>query len=326
MKLDIIVPTRNRARQLTRLLDSIREADCPPGLEVTVIMVDNGSSDATKDAVLSAPPIFGRKPVYVFEPELGLAPAVNHALRVATGDLIGRLDDDERVADDWLTTVFNVFQDPSVAFISGPYKPDWGAPAPDWLPRTYPAVIGWIESGDKVLEYGPDYEGTMMGGNAVVRREWMDRVGPFDAELGRKGERLTAGEDADYHDRLIAAGARGYYTPALVIYHYIPPERLTKRYHRRWCFYRGMSVAYIDRVRQQPVSYVLGVPRYLFGTAARSVLFLVTRGWRRDANPEEVFTSELSLWDLTGFMYGRYFRRAPNKPNTPPISSPPTAA
>jgi GT2 family glycosyltransferase len=289
-------------------------------------MVDNGSSDATKEAVLSAPAIFGRKPVYVFEPELGLAPAVNHGLRVGTGDLVGRVDDDERIASDWLTTVFTAFQDPSVTFISGPCMPDWGGPIPPWLPRAYPAVIGWVESGDKAFEYGPDHAAKMMGGNAVIRREWMDRIGHFDAELGRKGDRLTAGEDADYHDRLIANGARGFYLPSLVIYHYIPPERLTKRYHRRWCFYRGTSLAHIDRVRRQPVTYLLGVPRHMFGTAARALIFIVTRGWRRDANPEEVFTSELSLWDLMGFIYGRYFRGAHKKPNTPAISPPPTTA
>ncbi|MEP6915407.1 MAG: glycosyltransferase [Acidobacteriota bacterium] len=326
LKLDIIVPTRNRAAQLHRLLDSIREADCPADLEVTVFLVDNGSTDATKDTVLSAPPILGKKPVYVFEPQLGLAPAVNHGLRVATGDVIGRVDDDERIAQDWLTTVYHVFQDPSVGFISGPCKPDWGAPAPPWLPRNYPAVIGWIESGDKVIDYGPNYDGKMMGGNAVIRRDWFDRIGPFDAELGRKGERLTAGEDAEFHDRLIANGARGFYTPALVIYHYIPPERLTKRYHRRWCLFRGTSLAHIDRVRPQPVAYAFGVPRYMFGMAARSVLYMIRSGWRRDANPETVFTNELAVWDLMGFMYGKYFHAAPAPAAPAPAKGTPTSS
>jgi glycosyltransferase involved in cell wall biosynthesis len=308
LQLDLIVPTRNRAGQLARLLESIRAADCPPGLQVSVIVVDNGSSDATKETILSAPPICGSKPVYVYEPQLGLAPAVNHGLRVAAGDLVGRVDDDERIAPDWLTTVFDVFQDPAVDFISGPYKPDWGAPAPAWLPRAYPAVIGWIESGDDIVEYGPNYPGTMMGGNAVIRREWFTRIGTFDAQLGRKGDRLTAGEDADFHDRLIANGARGYYYPALVIYHYIPAERLTKRYHRRWCLFRGMSLAHIDRVRPQPVPYTLGVPRYMFGTAARALMQLVASGWRRGEDPERIFTSELALWDLMGFICGKVYR------------------
>jgi len=327
VKLDIVVATHNRAAQLPRLLESLREAACPPELDVTVIVVDNNSSDGTKDTVLSAPPICGKKPIYAFEPELGQAPAINHGLRLTTGDLVGRLDDDERVAPDWLNTVFDVFQDPAVGFISGPYKPDWGAPAPVWLPRAYPAVIGWIDAGDEVRPYDQHYEGTMMGGNAVIRREWVERVGLFDAELGRRGERLTAGEDADYHERLLAGGARGYYTPALVIYHYIPPERLTKRYHREWCFFRAMSVAQIDRVRPQQVPHILGVPRYMFGMAARSLVYILRSAWRRDRDPEKIFASELAVWDLLGFMYERHvhFRRA-SKPATSAAASLATAA
>jgi GT2 family glycosyltransferase len=325
------VATHNRADQLKRLLESLRAATRPPGLDVGVIVVDNNSSDHTRETVENFPPIFGRAPIYAFEPVLGQAPALNHGLQLATGDLIGRLDDDERVATDWLTTVYNVFQDESVGFISGPYKPEWGAPPPAWLPKSYPAVIGWIEAGDRVLRYGQDYDGTMMGGNAVIRRSSVEKVGPFDPGLGRRGERLTTGEDADYHERLIASGAHGFYIPSLVIYHYIPPARMTKRYHRRWCFFRGISLAQIDRTRPQSVAYVLGIPRYMIGNAARGLLYIVRHAWRRGRDSEQVFTHELPIWDLAGFVYGKCFRRA-NMPgdatasaSTGPVSASPPA-
>jgi len=176
------------------------------------------------------------------------------------------------------------------------------------LPKAYPAVIGWIEAGDNVLQYGESYDGTMMGGNAIIRGEWVKRVGLFDVDLGRKGQQLTTGEDADYHERLLACGARGLYVPSLVIYHTIPPGRLTKRYYRRWCFFRGISLARMDRVRPQAVKRVFGVPRYLFGSAAQSLLSIARTAWRRDRDPEHVFTAELRLWDLLGFMFGKFFR------------------
>ena len=49
-----------------------------------------------------------------------------------------------------------------------------------------------------------------------------------------------------YH-RLLARGARGRYVPDLVIYHHVPAARLTKRYFRRWCFWRGVSLGVMDR-------------------------------------------------------------------------------
>src|SRR5438132_11299153 len=131
----------------------------------------------------------------------------------------------------------------------------------------------------------------MMTGNAVVRRSLSDRVGGFNPALGRVGPRLTAGEDADFHQRLLDAGARGYYIPRLIIYHHIPAERLTKRYHRRWCFYRAISVAQLERARPQPVPHLFGVPRYLFGNAARGFVEFARTVIRRPRDPERLFSS-----------------------------------
>jgi hypothetical protein len=78
-------------------------------------------------------------------------------------------------------------------------------------------------------------------------------------------------------------------------------------------------------VRPQPVPYAFGVPRYLFGTAARSLLSFIRSGWRRDGDPEKIFTSELPLWDLAGFIYGKYFLRT-SKPAAAPAPAPAAAS
>ena len=167
--------------------------------------------------------------------------------------------------------VARTFADPRVDFISGPYLPRWGAPAPVWLPKEFPAVIGWMEAGNRTLEYGRDYDGVMMGGNAVVRTAAGRSAGWYDASLGRVGTRAGSGcEDVDFFERLLQAGFKGYYVPELAIYHYIPPYRLTKRYHREWCFRRSVAQSELDSLRRQPVAYFLGVPRYMIGTAIRS--------------------------------------------------------
>src|SRR6266542_1775781 len=77
-----------------------------------------------------------------------------------------------------------------------------------------------------------------MGGNAVFTREVLQRVGPYSTSLGRSGTRLLSCEDEDMYQRLRAAGARGLYLPQLIVYHFIPRERLTKSYHRSWCFWK----------------------------------------------------------------------------------------
>jgi hypothetical protein len=149
----------------------------------------------------------------------------------------------------------------------------------------------------------------------------VDRIGPFTIGLGGRGATPLSGEDADYFQRLMAHGARGYFIPDLVIHHYIPPERLTKRYHRRWVFYNGLCRGRIDRLRPEKVVHLLGVPRYLFGAAARSAAAALYYAWRREIDPEQIFTYELQLWDLLGFLCGRHLSR-PLAPPTP-TSEPP---
>ena len=108
------------------------------------------------------------------------------------------------------------------------------------------------------------------------------------------------------YERLLRAGARGIYVPELVIYHFVPTARLTKRYHRSWCFWQSVSSAVLDRIRPRPTPYVLGVPRYFYGRALRGMLRLANV---MNREPASRFSNELSLWELAGFFYGKHFYR-----------------
>jgi hypothetical protein len=174
----------------------------------------------------------------------------------------------------------------------------------------YVGVIGWIDGGDQVVAYDADYPGILMGGNAVLTRAILDRVGLYMTSLSRTGKRLLAGEDEDMYARLLATGARGVYLPDLVIYHYIPPERLTKQYFRRWCFWRGVSRGMLNKVQRSPEVHLLGVPRWLYGEAARSLARIGTRTVKRRREPAAHFSDELAVWDLAGFFYGKHLYRA----------------
>lgn len=309
MKLDVVIATYNRRELLGRALASLLAAEVPGGMTARVIVVDNNSNDGTPEVVKEWGGRFGGRLEYVFEGRQGKSHALNAGIDAARGDLVGMIDDDEEADARWYTTVREAFADPSVDFIGGACLPRWGAPQPSWLPRDYPGVIGWIDGGDRVAAYGSEYEGVLMGGNAVLRRAVFERVGLYATSLGPTGRRLGLGEDQEMFERLMAAGLRGFYRPDLVIYHYVPPERLTKRYYRRWCFRNGVSLGVIDRGRRAPVAYLAGVPRWLYGKAARSLLRMAREGLRSDGDPARVFSNELPVWDLAGFFYGKHFAR-----------------
>lgn len=308
MRLDVVIPTHNRAALLPRTLESLLQADSPPSLETWVAVVDNRSTDGTRALVDSFMPRFGGRLRYLYEPHPGRSHALNTGIANTRGDLVGMIDDDEQVDRGWLKAIAAAFEDPRTDFIGGPYLPVWGGERPAWVTRAYGSAVGWAEDGDAIQQYGSGCHAMLMGGNAVIRRTVLERAGPYSVDLGRTpGGRLLSCEDEDMFARLLAIGARGFYRPDLIIHHYVPPERLTKRYLRRWCFWRGVSQGTMDRRRPAPVPYFLGVPRYMFGVAIRGVFDTVRAILGRD-DPARVFRNELAWWDLAGFIYGKHFQ------------------
>ena len=322
MTLDVVIPTYNRAALLRRTLESLLEAHPPETTEVRITVADNRSTDDTRALVESFVQRFDGRLYYVYESNPGRSSALNRAIAATTGDLVAMIDDDEEVDRTWLRCIEQVFRDPGTDFIGGPYVPRWVSSPPAWLPRRYGAVIGWVDSGREIREYGPSFEGMLMGGNAVVRRTVLTRVGPYAANLGRTGGRLLSCEDEDMFRRLLASGARGVYRPDLIVHHYIAPERVTRGYFRRWCFWHGVSLGMLDRYASAPVVHVLGVPRYMIGVALRGTVRTLA-GLLRSRDAAQRFSAELAWWDLAGFVYGRHWygtATATAQPATPVTS------
>jgi len=242
----------------------------------------------------------------VFEKKQGRSPALNAGVAATTGSHVGFIDDDEEIDASWYEVVHSVFAEHELDFIGGPYVPRFESEIPTWLPSEYNSVIGVVDGGTKRVPFNRNYPGILMGGNAVFTRQILEKVGPYSTSLGRSGNRLLSCEDEEMYERLLTAGARGMYVPELIIYHFVPTERLTKRYHRAWCFWQSVSSAVLDRIRPQPTAYVLGVPRYFYGRALRGMFQLVNI-WNRE--PASRFSNELSLWELAGFFYGKHFYR-----------------
>ena len=307
MKLDVVVPTYKRKDLLRRTLESFLRAAVPPGLQVSIIVVDNNSQDDTPALVDQIARDTSLPIHYVLETRQGLSQARNAGIAAGTGELLGFIDDDEEIGSHWFEVVAREFADDSIDYIGGPYLPNWVSPVPDWLPPGYHSAIGAIPAKPR-SRFGPAFGANLMGGNCVIRRSVFERVGTYSAKLGRTGKGLLSEEDAELHRRIQAAGVEGMYVPDLEILHYIAPERLTKKYHRQWAYWRAVSQGVLDRERPEPVAYLLGIPRHRIGRALRSLLELPRNWWA--GRKGEAFSNELASWDLLGFVHGRHFFRA----------------
>ncbi len=309
MRLDVIVPTYNREDLLPSALNSLFAAEIPAGLEVRVTVVDNNSTDGTRQVIESFQKRYGDRIRYCFERQQGRSHALNAGIAATDGDLIGVIDDDEEIDRNWFTTAFEIFSKRDLDFIGGPYVPRWSVSPPDWLPREYGGVVGWVDGGDKEVPYDSNYPGILMGGNAVFKRSVLAKVGPYSTWLGRTDKGLLTGEDEELYGRLLAHGAKGVYLPNLIIYHHIPAERVTKSYFRRWCFWRGVSLGLLHRTRRLQCAYLFGIPRWQYRNALRGGVSMARHLVVKPKEPDKAFAAELGLWDWLGLVYGRHFRK-----------------
>ena len=105
----VIIPTQNRDVFLKDTLNSL--ANNYSGQPIEVLVVDNGSTDKTKEVtqefISTAPfPCF-----YHFAPCPGLHVGRNWGLSLARGDVLAYLDDDVFVAPSWLDSVIRNFSE-----------------------------------------------------------------------------------------------------------------------------------------------------------------------------------------------------------------------
>jgi glycosyltransferase involved in cell wall biosynthesis len=230
--------TRDRAALLHETLDRLTMISVPARLTWEVVVVDNGSTDATP-AVIER--FAARLPLRsVREPRPGVAHARNAAVAMAAGTSLLWVDDDELVSPAWLVEHLEAARAyPDVEVFGGPILPwfeGWGTEAPPWLAaamRTAPGLIGSYGAQDfgatpRLL--GPAEP--LWNGNLLVRTAAHRQV-PYDTDLGRRPGSRMGGEDDDLLRRLRARGAAARWVPSAWVHHVIPTARQSVGYFRR---------------------------------------------------------------------------------------------
>ena len=317
MRYSVVIATYNRAGDLRETLASL--AALRPRGDWETIVVDNNSTDGTRQVVESAATTFPVPLHYVFEKEQGRSPALNAGIRRAQGDIIVTTDDDVRVETDWLDRAGDAIEQLDCDYVGGRVLPIWGGPRPAWLPNhggKHWAVIALLDYGPEPIEFGARVP---LGVNMAFRRSAFERAGLFDPGTGRKAGTLLGQEVREWCIRARAAGLRGFYVPELTLRHIIPAARLNKAYFRRWFYWRGISRAMLyekagldmeapeqTALDFRTVPHVFGVPRYLYRKAIASLAACLRAAIRRDM--VAAFEHELWVWFFAGIFRQRALR------------------
>lgn len=306
MKLNVIIPTYNRAASLKKTLLSLVNAALPENFSVAVTVVDNNSSDETRAVVEELKPAFQKIELeYLFEARQGKSYALNTGIKRADGDLLSGVDDDVQVANDWYVELEKIFRTRwnEIDFVGGKMLPVWESEPPRWVEPLKDGVIGWRDYGDAEWQYGADTP-ILTGGHSVFKREVFAGVGLLVHGIGPAGKNLMVCDDDIIYDKLLSAGKRGVYCPQLIVYHFVPAYRLSKSYYRQWCFAAGVSWKAMDeQYKKIEGARIFGVPRYLYRQALDNLLEKIRTAVAR--NESESLARENKILVFAGFFYAR---------------------
>jgi glycosyltransferase involved in cell wall biosynthesis len=206
----VILCTRNRSRRLGPCLDRVAASGRRARSDWELVLVDNGSTDDTRDVLREWAAASSVDVQIVHEPRGGLSAARNRGIDASRGAVLAFVDDDCLVEDGWLEAIVAVHAvDPPPDLVGGRVD----------LWDEADARVS-IRPFDDALEIR-DFRGIcarLIGCNFSVRADALRSIGHFDERLGA-GTASGSAEDFDVFYRLLKAGYRLRFEPGVRVYH-----------------------------------------------------------------------------------------------------------
>jgi glycosyltransferase involved in cell wall biosynthesis len=203
----IIIPAFNEEDNIEKCLRSIKDQK-NTGIEYEIIVVDNGSTDKTREIAekLSA--------TVLVMPDVTISALRNSGVRSSRGAVVAFLDSDCLAGDGWLENGLNSFNDPDVAAAGSMYNiPDNAS----WVAKAW-----GIQTAEKEDPMFVDY---VPSGNLFVRKDRYNEVGGFS-------EHLRVSEDTDLGYKLRAKGYKVLSNKSISVLHLGEPGSLKKFFQK----------------------------------------------------------------------------------------------
>lgn len=246
LEVSIVLCTLDRAAQLENAIRSILEQDVDPR-RYEIVVVDNCSRDRTPQVVQD----FQSRAAnvrYVYEGRLGLSTARNRGTAESRAPIVAFFDDDGTADPGWLDALLKVFrEDADAGAAGGLIYVGWPAEKPDWMPMDFQGYYGACDYGEvrRSLAF-PQYP---YGANMMIRRQFLEAIGGFNDALGAKGKDILQGDELDVFERLSTRNIKVVYEPRAVVHHWVPAERVTRKWLLRRAYKHGFSNTRLSAVR-----------------------------------------------------------------------------
>jgi len=247
----VVIVTWNRKQDVLETLQSIYDQTYH---NFEIIVVDNGSTDGTLEALRQA---FPAVRLVVLDHNMGAAIGRNAGIVVAEGEIVFCLDSDAAPEHNAMTNLVRRFQaDPKIGVLNNKIV--------NAYTKRIDRIAGWIytekDKADQDLEF-LSYSFSETG--CAIRKEVFDKVGLFWELV------FFGGEGLDFSLRVWDAGYKIVYFPEAVVYHRVSPHMRVAGARRDCLSLR--ETLYIYLVRYPWWMLLVFAPTKIAATSVRAI-------------------------------------------------------
>lgn len=240
---------------------------------------------------------------------IGLSNARNVGIKNATGEFVAFIDDDAYADNEWLEHLIKNYEDAEVIGVGGFAKPLWESGRPKWFPEEIDWVVGCSY---KSLLKRKQTVRNPIGCNMSFRRTLFEKVGYFNANVGRVGKKLISGEEAAFSINALAkvSGSKIIYEPNAVVSHKVPRKRATITYLMSRSYYEGFSKGLIAQFELKNGYFLSSENEYLRFLFTVTLPSKLKRLYSFQSIHQLLALLASTSFVLIGFVIGRFSKNA----------------
>lgn len=261
LRISAVICTYNREKYIGQALEALRVQELPYS-QFELVLVNNNSTDRSWEIMESFRAAHPEMQItLVNEEDQGLSHARNRGFHESRMELVTYLDDDAIAPPGFLAACIRYFaENPDMMALGGKIIPEFVDGKPRWYTRYFWGVTGQFDPGNeagKMLYWGK----FPCGSNMTFTRDFFERYGLFNPNLGRKGAILLAGEEKELFSRVKtpAEKDRVLYFPDLVVYHCVDHTKLNPVYLKRF----AVGFAKGEKLEVEKAGFGVKVKRYV---------------------------------------------------------------
>ena len=244
--LSVVIPVRNHAKPLRRLLNNLKTQETPPGWVVEIVVAEYASTDTTLDVIRES----GVR--YIVCNEAGVSAGRNAGVKATTGSLLYFID-----ADACPVHSRHFIDLIAVAKRLRPFGAFGGPILLTSRQRWNPIAVGdhwacWFNwHAKRPLQRTMLFQPSV---NLVVPRRTFERLGGFNTEMAIL-------EDMEFQHRLMRAGHPIYFAPELTVTHEARGSLWSTCRHS-WSWGGPFRTRYLTEVTNYGLKYPVGHKRF----------------------------------------------------------------